>query len=367
MARKLLGGLLSGAALLLGGGSAALAADPAGTTAAPLTELAVESVPAGAVVYVDGEIAGRTPLRMKGLEPGDHRVALRKEGYLDNNRVVRLGAGATETLRVELTALTGAVAGPTPEELARQRRRERRWTSRDTAVTWGGVALLALSLSGLSDGDDGAGVPAGSLGDTGGGGSGNGGGGNGGGTNQTPEAGVLEVTPLTQVPLAAATELTFTAQGAQDPDDDPLTFSWTFDDGTSAETATATTTHTYSSAGDFVPVVEVCDDSDACDVAASASGAITVASMTGRWEGFLESEEEQEFLLDLTQTGESLGGTSSGDLAGPVSGSVFAPRDVDLTIEDPSGPVNLTGTVNGLADAVEGTATGGSRFTLFRQ
>src|SRR5205085_4724548 len=65
--------------------------------------LRVESDPAGASVYVDGRLAGETPLTVPGISAGMHRVRLVRLGFLENNRLVTIKPAARATLRVRLT------------------------------------------------------------------------------------------------------------------------------------------------------------------------------------------------------------------------------------------------------------------------
>jgi hypothetical protein len=66
--------------------------------------LFVESEPVGASVYVDGRLAGETPLTVETLRPGVHRVRLVRLGYLENSRLVTVKAGSRATLRARLTS-----------------------------------------------------------------------------------------------------------------------------------------------------------------------------------------------------------------------------------------------------------------------
>src|SRR5216110_3547855 len=65
--------------------------------------LLVESDPAGAAVYVDGRLAGETPLTLAALSVGQHRVRLVRLGYLENSRVITVTRNARATLRARLT------------------------------------------------------------------------------------------------------------------------------------------------------------------------------------------------------------------------------------------------------------------------
>jgi hypothetical protein len=66
--------------------------------------LFIESEPAGASVYVDGRLAGETPLGIETLPAGVHRVRLVRLGYLENSRLVTVKAGNRATLRARLTS-----------------------------------------------------------------------------------------------------------------------------------------------------------------------------------------------------------------------------------------------------------------------
>src|SRR5688572_4867820 len=65
--------------------------------------LRVESEPAGASVYVDGRLAGETPLTVPAIAAGVHRVRVVRLGYLENSRLVTVRPGARATLRARLT------------------------------------------------------------------------------------------------------------------------------------------------------------------------------------------------------------------------------------------------------------------------
>jgi len=66
--------------------------------------LLVESDPAGASVYVDGRLAGQTPLTLPAIDAGVHRVRLLRLGYLENSRLVTVKSGSHATLRARLTS-----------------------------------------------------------------------------------------------------------------------------------------------------------------------------------------------------------------------------------------------------------------------
>ena len=84
------------AILALGIGWPSVSADTPGS-------MRVESDPAGASVYVDGRLAGETPVTVPELAAGIHRVRVVRLGYLENSRLVTVKAGAHATLRMRLT------------------------------------------------------------------------------------------------------------------------------------------------------------------------------------------------------------------------------------------------------------------------
>jgi hypothetical protein len=70
--------------------------------------LSVISDPPGALVYVDGREAGKTPAEVTGLSEGDHRIRIALDGYLENSQTITIIPNKPSTLRVRLTSRTGA-------------------------------------------------------------------------------------------------------------------------------------------------------------------------------------------------------------------------------------------------------------------
>lgn len=98
---------------------------------------------------------------------------------------------------------------------------------------------------------------------------GRGGGGSGGGTNGDPVAQATATPDSGTAPLTVQLD----ASGSTDPDDDPLSFAWTFGDG--ATGSGATPSHTYDAAGSYTATVTVTDGNGG---SGSASVTITVGS-----------------------------------------------------------------------------------------
>jgi len=85
-------------------GAQAVAAALAGDFGAPGV-LTVKSQPPGAMVRVDGEVAGETPLALSGsLADGPHAVVLRFPDGTEVNQTAVLRAGEEATVEVSLTA-----------------------------------------------------------------------------------------------------------------------------------------------------------------------------------------------------------------------------------------------------------------------
>lgn len=59
--------------------------------------LAISSDPSGAIVTVDGEVRGETPLQLE-LEVGEHQVIVSKDGYFDRENLIKIDAGEDEAL-----------------------------------------------------------------------------------------------------------------------------------------------------------------------------------------------------------------------------------------------------------------------------
>ena len=111
--------------------------------------LTVRSTPPGAVVLVDGQKKGVTPLERDPLVAGKHLVTVRLDGHRDWTREVKVARDAAETLDLKLEPLArdGASAAG---GLAPKRRRVWTWVAAGGAVAVAAVGV-GLGASVLSD------------------------------------------------------------------------------------------------------------------------------------------------------------------------------------------------------------------------
>jgi hypothetical protein len=304
---------------------ASLIVSPLATTAlagrpssAAVGGLSIASDPADAAVYVDGRFVGRTPVRVSDIPVGDHRVRVVKPGYLENSRVVGVSGGADRAVEIRLTPYTERAAAPAAQ-----------------LAGGGGGGLLTNKW--FLIGAAGAGVATAVLLMN---------------RNHEPEIGSVAASPGTG--LAAATTISFTAQGVNDEDDDPLTFEWDYGDGVTEETTGSTATHVYANAGTFTVRLTVSDEGSS----ASATTTVTIRNLTGTWTGQLQGLTTT---TNLTQTGTTLTGTwTSTGFNATVAGTVrTATPQVTFTVTIPGfQPFTFTGNPNAEVSTLTGTANG---------
>ena len=286
--------------------------------------LTVSTEPAGATVYVAGQPRGETPVEVDGLEAGDHRVTIVKDGYIDNSRVLTLTASRDESLNLELTPAAG---GSGATELQEDSEEGGGGWWKWAALAGGGGAAAYLLLP----------------------------------KNKPPVAG-LSIAP-TGSGMAGATSYRFNGGRSSDPDGDQLTYSWNFGDGSSGSGANAS--HVYDSPGTYTVTLTVSDGTES----ATATGSATVARnldggvfvsqnlVVTRGEAVLARFRET---IRLTQSGATLRGSSrsaggitgSISVSGTVSSSDFVcPCDVRLS---GSGGYVFSGTVDNGASSLTG-------------
>ena len=245
--------------------------------------LSVATDPAGAVVYVDGRFAGRTPLDIPDVAVGDHRLRVVKDGYLENARVVSVSAGAPRKVAITLTA-----DGRAPAAAAAQ-------------VTGGGGGGGLASNKWLWIGVAG-GAAAGALAYT-------------STRNTAPTPGTIGFSP-NGVGMAGHTTFSFTAQGASDSDGDSLTYTWNFGDGGTGFGQTAS--HVFTAAGSHNVTLDVSDGSKS---ASAPAASVTVGpNLTGMWSGGRNPFFGCGVSISATQNGGTL--TGSMVFGSPYTGSV---------------------------------------------
>ena len=299
--------------------------------------LSVESDPAGATIYVDGQPQGATPIQLPRLTPGDHRVSLTKPGYLENSRVVTLHAGRTQGLHVRLTAQAAPAAEKPPArepqaqpESEKKGGGSKKWVLLGLGLAGAGAATYVVVTK-----------------------------------NDPPVPGTVTVSP-SGTGMASATSYTFTSN-ATDPDNDALTYEWNFGDGATGSGQTAT--HVFNSAGTFSVALSVKDSKHT--VTAPSASVIVARNMAGTWTGGRECGFGSTVTLNLAQSGNSLGGTwvFTGGLQGSLSlsgniGTLGYPTSVtftttNFTVGNLPGTfrVSFAGTVDASGNAMNGTMT----------
>ncbi len=76
----------------------------------------------GAPVYIDGSLAGKTPMLRSQLDPGPHFVTVRREGYDELVQTVEVKPGEVAELQAVLTPSTKAVLTPSTKVEEKQTR-----------------------------------------------------------------------------------------------------------------------------------------------------------------------------------------------------------------------------------------------------
>jgi hypothetical protein len=295
------------------------------TPVATAGSLSIDTDPAGATVVVDGQSWGLTPLTERAIAPGEHRVRVAKDGYLENSRVVSVQAGQPGRVQVRLT----------PDGKVREQR-DPAAPQPGPSPSGGGGHKKAL-LIGLGVVAVGAGVYLATK-----------------ESNKAPTVGSVTANPTTA--LQGATSVSFSAS-ASDPDNDTLTYDWNFGDGTTGSGASAT--HTYTTSGSMAVSLTVKDPKG---LSATGNTSVTVRSIAGAWGGTVLGVP---VTANFTQSGTTVGGTAvvGGLPTATVSGSVRAPTALTVTVTAPGFvPFTYTATL----DAALNTMTGnlqGSGFT----
>ena len=147
--------------------------------------------------------------------------------------------------------------------------------------------------------------------------------------------------------LAAATRYMFAA-GSSCP-----SFTWDFGDGSTAQNSTAL--HSYNSAGTFSVSLTGTNPAGTATVIQT----VVVKSMTGTWDGVINTPVALSFRLQLTQAGGNIIGTySDRNGSGTVTQSAVSDaRNVSLSVSQFTGIINLSCRGSDDMNSCTGTAT----------
>ena len=250
--------------------------------------LSITTNPAEAAVFLDGQHVGVSPVQLLTVAAGEHRVRIVKTGFLENARVVTVGAGLAKNVDVRLTRTAGesAAAGQVVTRTGGGGGGSKKWLY--IAAAGGAAAATGVALANR---------------------------------NHAPSAATVTASP-TATGIAAVTNFSFAAQGATDPDGDSLTLTWNFGDGGSATGATVS--HVFAAAGSFNVSVTA---SDGKAEAKSADVPVTVRSVSGTW---VSNASGTIRTWTFTQSGTGVSGTYSNSASpgtpGTVSGTMTAQR-----------------------------------------
>lgn len=91
-----------------------------------IATLRVRSNAAGAVVTLDGEVIGTTPIESREVTAGEHRLVLAAPGFRDHSETITIGAGGTHEVQANLVSATQTL---TPEQAAALRRSMTPWAA----------------------------------------------------------------------------------------------------------------------------------------------------------------------------------------------------------------------------------------------
>jgi len=259
--------------------------------------LSITTDPGDAAVYLDGQHVGALPVQLLTVAAGEHRVRIVKTGYLENARVVTVGAGLAKSMDVRLTRTAGeSAAGQVVTPVGGGGGGSKKWLY--IAAAGGAAAAAGVALSNK---------------------------------NHAPSAAAVTASP-TGTGVAAVTNISFAAQGATDPDGDSVTLTWNFGDGASATGANVS--HIFAAAGSFNVSVTA---SDGKAEAKSTDLPVTVRNVNGTWVSNVSGTIRT---WTFTQSGTNVTGTYSNSASpgtpGTLSGTMAAQRAF-------SGTAGLTG------------------------
>lgn len=109
--------------------------------------LVLNSTPAMAEIYIDGERKGETPMRINKLTVGKHSLRLVKQGYKPVNKSFNIEDGKTLELEETMEADAPVVEKPKIEEKTNPKSKEEKPTKTATQSAWFATANVAYSMA----------------------------------------------------------------------------------------------------------------------------------------------------------------------------------------------------------------------------
>jgi len=82
--------------------TASLTIQDPGPQPSGLSTLTIRSTPVGANVYIDGETAGITPVKIQNVKAGTRKILLTLQSYPDNTQTVEITAGSDKEISIDL-------------------------------------------------------------------------------------------------------------------------------------------------------------------------------------------------------------------------------------------------------------------------
>ena len=131
---------------------ALIALSPLGVNAAgPLGTIQVATEPAGAEVFMDDLRKGVSPLVIEAVSPGEHRVRVVKDGFIENSQVVSVPTGASVTVGFEMTPApaAGAAAATTAQDAPGTETQGEGWSTTKKVIVGAGVAAIVVGAIAL--------------------------------------------------------------------------------------------------------------------------------------------------------------------------------------------------------------------------
>lgn len=295
--------------------------------------LTIGTSPESAMISLDGRPLGVSPLEIRGISAGEHRITATKTGFSKQSRIVTVEAGSSARVDIPMTATDAtSVAGARKSGNAK-------WL----AIAGGAAAAVAAAAL-AGSGATAATPPATTTATP---------------TTTTPTTtttpapnraptvtcgnvvfGGARTLVATDVGVASATRYQFSIAAASDVDGDSLSFTITYGNGvTSTATYSATSnssTYVYPGAGTYSPSVTVRDARSG--EAGCRYPTVLTSTIAAEWIGNATTGANSSRLV-LTQSGVNVGGnyyedgrTAANAVQGTLSSNVSGRKDGGMTL-----------------------------------